>query len=438
MCTLQKRRRRSQQPVGMGQDLLRFLPSIAIIILCYATVQAQQTEDNSLRCTRCSRSSDSFCGTYYSFRGAGSMTGYISNMYCSLAIMPSSTWNNADGMVLSVNTTMQPIMDYAVVLGCYSNAQGQISCDALHGIGGTAIRNNLRIDFKQPSLPTGFHVQIRVVSDSAYDSLCSDESSCNQYKDTGVAENKYIGANFSYALTCKPGYTEQSSWPPGCVMCAPGKFSDKSGSVGGCQTCAYDKFQPNPGQTSCQVCEVGSFASDPSRCETCYPGSYGGVSNLTVLNTDGTKESVTISISCFDCYPGKYNPSSGSTSKTSCLPCPTGKFASGPGKSACKLCSEGKYTAVEETQSCATCPKGKYNQIQGATNPETDCQLCAPGSISNEQGTACYSCGTGTYQNIPETVCAKCSPGTFADSSNTSECTPCPPGSFAQKKGFSP
>ena len=440
MCTLQKGRKRSQQSVGMDQRrqqrgiAITTVTSIIVIIFFFDTlVQAQAAQQripfvyDLSKCTRCITSSKTFCGVYYGFSGKGTMTSYINNMRCSLVIDAFHRWTDVDGITISVTMAMEPSpdTDYVLVQTCYQDAQGYIVCAEQYRVQHTndnananiATEDTHKISLPNP-LPPGFYIDVSVISDSTYDSLCSDETSCNRFKETNVPELKYVGANASFVHTCKPGYSQQKS---GCVMCEPGRYSYVSGTVGTCPACPTSMYQPSSGQTSCIFCDRGSttILTGSTSCTLCPRGSY-GVAN--------TRE-------CKKCDEGKYNPNEGSTSEISCLPCPRGTYSSLEGRPECTPCDQGTYSDTTGTRSCTKCPKGKYNQIQGAKDPDTDCQPCALGSISDLYGTICYPCGIGTYQDMPETTCKWCSPGSYADAPMAVNCSICPAGSFSGREG---
>ncbi len=356
------------------------------------------------------------------------MTGYISNMRCSLVIDPFRLWTNLESVTISITMVMEPEQDtdYVQVLNCYFDAQVSLVCNEQYRVLHTRLNipttSSRKINFPVPSpLPAEFYIDIRVISDSSYDSLCSDETACNRFRDTGVAENKYVGANVSYVFNCKPGYYAKSHPSAGCVMCEPGKFSTESGTVDYCSDCPTSMYQPNAGQTSCIFCDPGSstFVQGSSTCTLCPRGSYG----------------MTNSRECKKCNEGKYNPNEGSISEISCLPCPRGTYSSFEGRPECTPCDQGTYSDTTGTRSCTKCPKGKYNQIQGAKDPDTDCQPCALGSISDLYGKMCYPCGIGMYQDMPETTCKRCSPGSYTDAPMAVNCSICPAGSFSGREG---
>jgi len=104
--------------------------------------------------------------------------------------------------------------------------------------------------------------------------------------------------------------------------------------------------------------------------------------------------------------PGKYSVVNGSSSNTTCLMCPAGKYVETSGNDEladCIACGPGKYSVVNGSSSgtmCVGCPVGKYVATFG--NDElADCIACAPGKYSLVNGsssnTTCVGCPAGKY-----------------------------------------
>lgn len=216
-------------------------------------------------------------------------------------------------------------------------------------------------------MPVQYYIEIRSISDQEFDSLYYNDETRTKWIKNAETSPRYTGVSFSYAMMCKPGYSEQNG---ACVACAPGKFSSTSGTVGPCQNCSGGLYQPESGKTSCIYCPVGFIGNgyDLSKCMPCPAGTYG-----TGVTSTG----------CSNCGAGKYNPNTGSPSESSCISCPAGTFASLEKQTACKECRMGTYAVGPSgSQGCNLCPSGKFNNITGAAN-FLSCMPCGPGNSNN-------------------------------------------------------
>jgi hypothetical protein len=276
-----------------------------ILSLLAAKSQQQQADSNNPLQWICKDNTlkncqypELFCTNYYAFRAAASMPSYPSNMFCSLSIVPLQEsvawwWANVDGIVLSVKTTMEPDVDYALIRTC---VQGS-SCTDRYRINSTfneadpdffakrryvANRNGLNITLPNPVPPT-YYIELQSISNREYDSICHDASSCYSYQNNNDPPTmRYTGVDFSYTLTCKPGfYADYFDGPIGgsCAACPAGKFSAVSGAVGlqACQWCPAPMYQPNAGQTACMFCSQPGYTGlgfGATKCSTCPAGIF--------------------------------------------------------------------------------------------------------------------------------------------------------------------
>jgi len=121
--------------------------------------------------------------------------------------------------------------------------------------------------------------------------------------------------------------------------------------------------------------------------------------------------------------------------------CGLGAFEMAPGlKETCAFCPPGTYkseagTKPQDIVSCRYCREGKYSTKYGASV----CELCAPGTFSNQIGsissTSCTECYVGTYQSgygmASENSCLNCQAGQFTSARGFTRCSLCTAGKFS-------
>jgi hypothetical protein len=210
----------------------------------------------------------------------------------------------------------------------------------------------------------------------------------------------------------------------GCVDCAPGTFSNATGSKAtSCVVCQAGTYNPSFGQSSCIACPAGTYnpsigSTSFSSCISCPAGtfsSYEGSFFCTACPAGTYKPSIggTLLSSCTACEAGTYNPSTGSASSSKCIPCPVGTYNPSIGQASCTACKAGTYNPSNGSTSltsCITCPAGTYNPSNGST------------SLSS-----CIACQTGTYNpTTGQTSCTVCQAGTYNPSQGQVACIPCP------------
>ena len=103
----------------------------------------------------------------------------------------------------------------------------------------------------------------------------------------------------------------------------------------------------------------GSFTCDTS----CGIGQYGDCSE-TALTSDALYKCYVNCGSCVRCPAGTSNPYSGSTSDSSCQPCPVGHVSTSAGTASCTSCEAGHYATDNGKQ---------YGVIAKATNCSAVC-----------------------------------------------------------------
>ena len=160
-------------------------------------------------------------------------------------------------------------------------------------------------------------------------------------------------------------------------------------------------------------------------CETCFLNTY---------CSDG--------MNFARCAAGKYTVTTGSTTVTDCVSCPSGEEVIGDGL--CAACSSGYYFD-SVNKYCTSCPQG-YISNAGSINA-TSCIACEKGKYQtittdddyyyddDSTGTTriCSTCPENSYSNTTaSTSCTSCSTGKFCNSGATSSanCTGCAIGKY--------
>lgn len=253
--------------------------------------------------------------------------------------------------------------------------------------------------------------------------------------------------------------------------CLPGTYNrnTRGQDITACISCDLGYYCPAAGTVNPIKCPAGTYCPTGSQStNTCQAGYY--CPNGTDLKA---------------CPPGTYNPTTGSSSMTSCIlpgggyyssnaasttkiSCPAGYYC--PNTTACSIYSGGSasQTVPLGTQNPIPCPKGTFCGVNNLAQPytcpagttstytgATFCSSCAPGTVSSIvaarngstqaqpyiAATICLSSGTylteqGEYLLCPPgTMCnnlvmTQCPAGSVAGAGQTS-CTACGPGYYA-------
>lgn len=212
-----------------------------------------------------------------------------------------------------------------------------------------------------------------------------------------------------YCDNCPSGYAQPNTGQTSCDICQSGTYSMTQIS---CTDCPLGKVAPYEGASVCQTCPTGTGANNSMECETCSAGKG---------STNGQ---------CLDCAIGKF-----STSGT-CIPCPVGRHASETGLELCSECPSGKYSM--NTSHCGICNESaqEYTNLFGSgsthciscSDPSVACQVCGPGTYSS--GNQCAACPQG-YVNNGNRDCSACS-SLLVPNAEQSDCVTCPPGQQKQ------
>lgn len=173
---------------------------------------------------------------------------------------------------------------------------------------------------------------------------------------------------------------------------AVGSFQDEVQQVS-CKFCASGTFTNTTGQTTCQphqaVCEAGSEISTSAnrfrdlQCELCRPGRFSDQSNQQ---------------SCTACRGTDYQDEAGQTSCKDFIlgrtVCPPGTRSNGR---SCVPCGRGFHQPNSRQTTCIACPTGKFANMIGQAICQDHTQ-CLPGTQQ-----------IGRPSRFRNTVCRKCS-----------------------------
>ena len=227
-----------------------------------------------------------------------------------------------------------------------------------------------------------------------------DENVCiansSHYNDkcnvTGCLGGYRLNTNQSTIVRCGPDLTQSSS--PHCTPCEPGFVSDDKSPT--CFSClAQDKFQDEPGRSTCKTCHAGTRTINGTSETACPKGfKCPGESCAAVPCAKGFEQPLMGQADCFKCNPGTHTNSTG-TQK-------------------CELCDPGMYAPEPGT---AVCLPARYGHCVPRTGAEHDTP-CEPGTYAAQRGLdACRPCPPDLVQpREGQRVCRDCSPGTYRQS----------------------
>ena len=268
-----------------------------------------------------------------------------------------------------------------------------------------------------------------------------------KYANSGVCRDCEAG-KYSSSIAATSAIT--------CHECNAGRYSSSLGETNAntCLECDVG-MTSDIGATTCTICRAGKFASAPtaaSSCINCNAGRYSGTEGATSISTclmcdigkasdagvgvcticeAGKYASATIAASsCTDCVAGRYSGTARATSAETCVACEVGK-ASSVGSSTCTMCIAGQYaSATTSATSCIKCPSGRYSVTAG----KTSCTACSSGTYSTILGASspsdCLPCGAGLGSPGASFSCAPCQGGSY--SGGDGGCVFCPTGRFSK------
>ena len=275
-------------------------------------------------------------------------------------------------------------------------------------------------------------------------------------------------------LMCDKGKYQNSRGQAQCLICVPGKFNNELGLKTQCKLCDHGKFSneteltacfdcaigkstnSQKGSASCTTCAAGRFgkggrsSKNGTRCTACRAGMFRvgtGDGSTCDICPQGYFQNIEGSAFCLSCLPGKYGGSSGlvtcqdcaentaqpEANASECLPCSSGRTASG-GSASCAKCNGGEFGGSETgSTTCAKCPGGWYRN--GADDDPSRCLQCKLGETSIDGAAECQNCDTGRSGEVPG-KCSDCGPGplSYQDTRGQTDCKVCGIGKQANSK----
>ena len=330
----------------------------------------------------------------------------------------------------------------------------------------------------------------RYGSGGSTSATCTGECAAGKYSLAGASSctdclaGKYSLAGASSCTDCLAGKYSLAGWA-NCADCNAGKYTGPGSSsctdcpvgqysmavAGGCSTCNAGYYQNEKGQPSCKECsEKYQDQYGQTGCKTCTAGNYLTGASFELMGT-GECDTGDRELRMFE--GNGDNPCTGdhydcrqrcadacSNKKIPLHDTGSGGWATfnsvdfliattGTGRCFCvdsdyATCGKYKnhhayktYKFGEGYKSCKSCPAGWF---QGNAN-KPNCEMCAPGSITNTAttgGTTCTLCAAGLYSTQAivdsQTTCASCQPGQYSLAGSTG-CTECDFGYFEANAG---
>lgn len=247
-------------------------------------------------------------------------------------------------------------------------------------------------------------------------------------------------------LECEPcpvGTSQEAEGQSSCSSCPSGSFQRTEGQIT-CELCPIGTYQDQQRQPFCSLCPFGrsssvtgsiecsfcpyglttnfSGATNSEFCIPCLAGKFSSMENR--LSLAGSP------LLCESCVQGKYGPINGLNSSEKCLTCRSGTYSL-VSSSTCTDCPLGKFSAQEESFQCEFCPAGKFQN----SSSQSFCMDCIAGTKSSEVegSTSCDLCVPGSYSQNRQASCTPCNPGFYSEffgSSNVESCLACPGGKY--------
>jgi len=223
---------------------------------------------------------------------------------------------------------------------------------------------------------------------------------CNLIFDTGTSATSQvvITSDITTAKNCADGEHFDKTGNV-CTACTGNAYlSPADNQYQGCQQCpggeegntAAGDATSTTGNSGCDVCDAGQYATGTGVCTACPAGTY------TLSTGSGSCEECEVgtastavgrwNTTCDDCQGNTYAPSTG---YTQCLTC-RGNTANGISCVACNN-SANEYFNIGGSGGCATCDGGTYYH-----SVSNSCVTCGPGTKIDTGG--CDDCPVGTHQ----------------------------------------
>jgi len=282
----------------------------------------------------------------------------------------------------------------------------------------------------------------------------------------------YVDAIGAASYTPCPGgtfsdLTAQDS-PETCEPSPPGSFS-LPGSPSP-TPCPPGEFQPEEGQESCLLAEIGFFSSVHGSIEQtqCLPGTYqnSSGSSLCIESSPGEFVQTGSPHAVEPCSPGFFQPNS---RQVDCapsspgfyvdplnpileIPCPEGQFQPNYSSMSCLLSPPGFFISVFPATEPSMCEPGEYQPNSSAMSciraspgyhvPDYASEVqypCPVGMFQPKQSsTDCVAASVGNFSSIlGSAIQFECPLGYFQNQSGQSSCIPSPEGFYSDQKGMS-
>jgi len=289
--------------------------------------------------------------------------------------------------------------------------------------------------------PVGSFLKVSGALENAQD-LCHDVRQCTLCR----------------AGTWGMGNATKTSEKAECAACAAGKFSKYSHDANSeiimhdkpdsCKKCAAGKYQDQEGQSSCSVCDLGSYApaGTPS-CTKCEAGRYGNSGILPAANLghctvceNGQYQDGTGATACKTCACGQYQDGTGQPLPVACTQCAVGKFLAVPQDPTvapmvkCASCALGKFAGLGAC-ACTDCPAGEFCDAQEDCGASAQQVISAAGFVTHAQTAGvCKACAKGKYSDwFGKKECTHCPDGQYQDATSYTKCHACRAGQFSSR-----
>ena len=226
---------------------------------------------------------------------------------------------------------------------------------------------------------------------------------------------EYGSIDKDFCISCKPGKyrgLQQNSGQP-CIICTNGKYSISEASS--CKTCVAGKYSTNTFK-ECLNCPTGRYNILPGQhtkntCILCPSGKWNDGIGSNAIDY------------CIECEPGLYSNIEGAYSIFTCKECPEGRYNEIKGADSmndCKECSTGSYS-ITGSIDCILCEPGKFNSIMG----NNECKLCEEGKYTSDKGSfICTDCPPNSEQNYLKDGCI-CSASSYNSNDSNIICSTC-------------
>ena len=236
-----------------------------------------------------------------------------------------------------------------------------------------------------------------------YEGECGSQSNCNPGEYTDIDGNCY---------PCEPGTYSVDGIS--CSLCQSGTASNGQMDCGNIP--GYEGML-ECGATECVECDMGTYAMGEgnSSCSVCEPGTFSG---FGAFECDYCPSGTSSNGQMYCDMPGYEGMNE--CGATGCNECDAGTYAMGEGNSYCDVCLPGTFSGFGAFE-CDYCPSGT------SSNGQMYCDMPGYEGMNECGATGCNECDAGTYaMGEGNSYCDYCQSGSYASSSGASECDVCP------------